>query len=76
MFKMRLGLRVLLGALTVGIATAASVALAAEGTCASKKEFKKVKKGMTMDRVARIFDTGGKLAAESGTSRFGSTSPV
>ena len=64
--RMRIGLCVLAGALTLGIAAGAPVAVATGGNCASKNEFKKVKKGMSMKRVAQIFDTGGKLAAQSG----------
>ena len=57
--------------LGVGIALSASgiptVATAeAAGPCASKSEFKKVKRGMHRQRVANILDTNGKLVFRSG----------
>jgi hypothetical protein len=53
---------VALGAGSVGSAQAS-------GPCASKQEFKKVKRGMDKSRVANILDTNGKLV-----SRFGAYS--
>jgi hypothetical protein len=60
--------------LGVGIALSASGAFTvataeAAGPCASKSEFKKVKRGMDKYRVANILDTNGKLV-----SRFGAYS--
>jgi hypothetical protein len=57
--------------LGVGIALSASGALTvataeAAGPCASKSEFKKVKRGMYRGRVASILDTNGKLVFRSG----------
>lgn len=61
---MKVRLSLVVGVLAIALGVTPSIAMA--GGCASKKEFKKVEKGMTTHRVAQIFDTNGKLSFQSG----------
>jgi hypothetical protein len=54
-----IGLLVLLGGL-------AAVPAAASQGCATKREFKRVERGMSRERVANIFETDGTLSFRSG----------
>jgi hypothetical protein len=56
----------LVGIGIVAIGAGSVTSAQASGPCASKKEFRKVKRGMDKSRVANILDTNGKLVVRSG----------